>query len=659
MVGSIPLAWISPRTLVIVQYPGTFDDHWVLDAALKASRGIYFLRDVVFLYGPLGHWLLGAPARWAGLSMGAIYTSYNTLLLWTSFVLGLLTLRLLLPEQPAWKRALLLIVLSVFWAPWDGRTAFAIFLFAVAVRGWYAVREKRLLPLAFGAGIAALIALGFLYSADTGTYGVAAWLLAWFGVAWEGRSEWRNELRDYVAAGVSFAFVFLLCVLLINVLTFHLFDFQFWRSALALVSVHRWNEPAPMSDLGAMHLFVPLAVGVAVFVLRWLVTRGREESVTARQGFLLSAFLFALLAMQSGLVRSDVNHIAFAVYPMVLFIGAILFSLRGEVVSAITVLAVVACSPLLADAAPIFTVASFRYRHMRMRYPMTVCPAGLTEVSHACYPESFAQTLTRSTGFMDDHSMSSQPVVIFPYQYMYAVAAKRNVASGIEQSFLSVGPYLTGLDIAAMQRAAAPTGLYFPQGKWSSPIDDVSNFTRSADVWMWILEHYRSEENISPDILGLLKDDARADQLTMQAQPLGLAARSYDVDGRSASIPLGAVTWTEGTDFLRLRLKVKYGLLWKLRKPERIQLELTRADGSTELKTFVIEPGVSSEIWFYPWQERDLANYFSADPAEWRTGKRPPVTSLSIVFTPFDWVSQTPSSVTVEAADAVRLGMNP
>ena len=32
LVASLPLAWISPRNLIVIQRPGTFDDHWVLDA---------------------------------------------------------------------------------------------------------------------------------------------------------------------------------------------------------------------------------------------------------------------------------------------------------------------------------------------------------------------------------------------------------------------------------------------------------------------------------------------------------------------------------------------------------------------------------------------------------------------------------------------------
>ena len=115
-----------------------FDDHWFVDTVFKTSRGIWFGRDVAFPYGPLFQWLYSAPSQWAGLSMGSIYShAPDRCLLWLTYCFGFLTLRLLIPEQPAWKRFLLLIVLSVFWTPWDGRTVFDIFLFALFLRGWY------------------------------------------------------------------------------------------------------------------------------------------------------------------------------------------------------------------------------------------------------------------------------------------------------------------------------------------------------------------------------------------------------------------------------------------------------------------------------------------------------------------------------------------
>ncbi len=98
-------------------------------------------------------------------------------------------------------------------------------------------------------------------------------------------------------------------------------------------------------------------------------------------------------------------------------------------------------------------------------------------------------------------------------------------------------------------------------------------------------------------------------------------------------------------------------LLWKLRKPERLQLEIERADGSRDLQSFVVEPNVLSEVWFYPWNQADLANYFAGAEDRWRTGPRPSVTHLRVLVTPLDWVSQQPDAIVIESADAVRMSM--
>ena len=247
IVASLPVTWLSPRALIVVPRPGMFDDHWVLDTPFKTSRGLWFGRDVAFPYGPIFQWLTSVPSRWSGLSMAVIYTSYRTPLLWCTFVFGYLTLRLLLPEQPPWKRFLLLLLLCLFWAPWDGRTAFDIFLFALFLRGWYAVQQQRLNAALLGCGAALLCAAAFLYSADTGVYGVATLLVTLVGVAWEGRRE-SQPFRSYAVALLAFAGLSVVLVFAINAAMAGLLDFRFWQTSLALVSIHRWNEPAAMSD---------------------------------------------------------------------------------------------------------------------------------------------------------------------------------------------------------------------------------------------------------------------------------------------------------------------------------------------------------------------------------------------------------------------------
>lgn len=144
----------------------------------------------------------------------------------------------------------------------------------------------------------------------------------------------------------------------------------------------------------------------------------------------------------------------------------------------------------------------------------------------------------------------------------------------------------------------------------------------------------------------------------MQEYPLALGGRDFPVPEPSATIDLGAPEWPAGgADFLRLRMTVRYSPLWKLRKPERLQLEITLADGNRSIRTFVVEPNVASDVWFYPWNEADLFRYFDGDENRWRTSYRPAVTDLRLLITPLDWFSQKPGSVVIESADAVRFGI--
>ena len=242
------------------------------------------------------------------------------------------------------------------------------------------------------------------------------------------------------------------------------------------------------------------------------------------------------------------------------------------------------------------------------------------------------------------------------------------------QAYTASGPALSQLEIAGLENAPVPAGLYLPDADmthlsdsglvhWrnldlSLPVGGTYNFTRTPEVWFWMLQHYHSEGQLSTGVFGLPRDDSRGSRISMQAQTLGLAARTYPIRERSSVVDIGLPYWPEGTDFLRLRLTVRYAWWWKLRKPERLQLELIRADGSSELRWFVVQPNTSMEVWFYPWSQPDLARYFDEDESNWRSTPRPAITGLRILSTPLDWVSVAPSAIVVEAADAVRMSMS-
>ena len=146
--------------------------------------------------------------------------------------------------------------------------------------------------------------------------------------------------------------------------------------------------------------------------------------------------------------------------------------------------------------------------------------------------------LQSAADYLQQHSGASDSIVVFPYQTMFGIASRRNVAGGLMQPYTASGPDLAKLEIAGLERVPAPAGLYLPDpdlSHWSNseianwrnldlslPVDGVANFTRTPEVWFWLLHHYRSEQELSPGVFGLRRDDSRASRISMQSQPLGL-----------------------------------------------------------------------------------------------------------------------------------------
>jgi hypothetical protein len=669
VLASVPAIWLSPRTLTVVRNPGFIDDNWHLDAVFKASRGIWIGRDVAFTHGPLFQWLSSIPGRSMGISMGGVYATWDTVPLWCAVLFGFLTLRLLLPEQRAWKRFLLLLLLCVFWGP-SLRTSFAVLAFAVFLRCWYAAGEGRARVYVFG-GLAALLCVtAFLVAADQGVYVMAALFVTLAGVAFDTRRT-SHLISTWLPVILSIAVCSVVLVLVVNSLFAKTFDFRFWKDSFTQVSAYRWATAFRMSETGAAHLFGTIIAGAAIFLLRALIGRGKNFAFVRRTGFLLSGFAFALVMMQSGLVRADNGHIVSACFAMVFLAGVVLFSFESPNISMAAVLAALLCSAFFGEAA--FQPSSLTQLYADLRNPLTECPDGLTEFDRTCYAPAFTEILQSAADYVKHNSAATDSMVVFPYQTRFGIASQRNVAGGLMQPYTASGTALAQVEISGLERVPAPTGLYLPDpdlSNWSNselanwrnldlslPVDGVTNFTRTPEVWFWLLHHYRTEQQLTPGVFGLRRDDSRVSRISMQSQPLGLAAQTYTITERSSTIELGSPNWPAHADFLRLRLMVRYSALWKLRKPERMQVEITRADGSQTLQWFVLAPNVSTEVWFYPWSAPDLVHYFDAVEGHWRPNPRSAITRLRLIATPLDWVSQTPHAITLEAADAVTLTM--
>ncbi len=668
MLASFPTVWLAPRTVTLVPNYGLIDDNWHLDASFKALRGIWVGRDVAFTHGPLYQFFSSIPARSLPLSVGALYATWNTIPIWCAFLFAYLTLHLLMPEQPAWKRFVLLLLICSFWET-SLRTTFPVLLFALFLRGWYAVREGRLRTYVFGIAGALLCATAFLIAGDTGIYGTAAWLIVCLAIAVETRDE--HFAGKWLAVLLSFCLSAIVIAIAINSAMARPLDFRFWRDSLLQISAYRWATPAAMTAQGEVHLLSALFIGLVVFLVR-AQTRKGNRAVTQRTGFLLGGFIFALAVLQSALVRSDIGHVIIGEFALIFLVCTILFSLSGRA-SAVGVLIAIAASILFSH--PIFRPSSVIRLYAQLRNPLTECPPGYSEFDRACYQESLTpQMLTTAAGFLQEHSTPNDSIFVFPYQTMFGLASRRNVAGGLMQAYTASGPALAQLEIAGLERTPAAAALYLPDAdlnhwpqadvaRWSRnylsvPVDGVPNFTRAPEVWFWTLYHYRTVQPLTPGVVGLERDDSRAARISMQVQPLGLVAQTYPITQRSSTTDLGSPNWPSGFDFLRLRLTVHYPVWWKLRKPERLQLEINRADGTRDFQWLLVQPNVSSEVWFYPWDAPDLAAYFDADESQWRMNSRSAITSLRLWATPLDWVSQQPDAITLEAADAVRITLS-
>ena len=658
VVASMPVALLSPRTLTVLRTPN-IDESWFIDSSYKAVHGIWLGKRVLSTYGPVLQVLCGAPVLLTGYSLGKADATWTTVPMWAAFLLCALTLQLLLPEQPAWKRFVLLIFLMIFWAspgwaPPEVRPFVSVFLFALFFRGWLAVRQQQMGPVVFAAGSAVLCTGAFLVAADVGMYAIAGFLITLGGTALEKENR-RHFFRNVAFILTVFGGSCVVLILFINTVLRTVFDFTFWKASMVMVSSYRWYEPYQMSKADKAHVLATLLVGAIVLAARGVLTRCDDTAIGAQKGFLAAAFVYGFVALQSALVRSDAFHVQMAEFAMILFIGVVLFGFRSDTgVSTAAVIVAVTFCWLVVDPNTMYYSWSVKDRYSKIAHPVTTCPAGLSEFDRLCVGVPFAHAFQETRSFIQQRSAPSDSILVFPWNNIFGSVTGRNVAGGIMLSYVASDSYLSDVDIRGLAQASPPVGLYFDEG-WGWPVDLVPNFTRNAPLWFWVQSHYRAEQLLPSGILGLRADYSRMNRIHLESQSLQLPPNTYRIVRRVSTIDLGVPVWPkEGADFLRLRLNVHYPIWWKLRKPSHIQLVITRADGSSKAIPFIVKPNIGSDLWFHPW-DNGLLGYFSSVEADWHAGTRSPITHLQLQISPLDWVSVIPESVSVETADAVRL----
>src|SRR5215469_7956054 len=651
---SLPPILFRHQSLTAVSRLNLVDGSWLLDTTYKAAAGIWFGRDVAFTFGPLYQWLSSAPSRWIGLSTGTIYATYFTLPFCALILASFCTVRLLLPNSAPWRRTLLFLLAVVFWSPPDFRAALCLLAFAVflSMTDPPSVTMRAVLPRAVAA--AGISVTAFLVSADTGVYCVAALLLVIFARSLGERP--RDQLvKELLVAAISFA----LLVLLTNAIMSSWLDLTFWRSSLSIANGYRWFEPLRMAKADKRLVLETVALGIIVFGVAWF-QRKSDGPWTRRPAFLLSAFCLAFLLLQTSLVRSDPGHIAMGIYPMIFFCGAIALDQLQPTgaLSIILPIATLAVTLVFAHQSAMFVPAGIAARARQIAHPVLACPAGFQEFYRACFPAQDAQLLTAVSTYLRSSTTPTEQIAVFPYETAFGLASRRQVAGGVLQSYLVNGPYLSSLELDGLQRAAPPFALYLPDGIISVPLDSVPNFTRSAELWFYFLRHYRAERSPVFGVVGLVRDESRSARLTLDDETIANPMPPVSITKRSTVLTLGPIQWpSSGADFLRLRLRLDYPAWWRVRKPSCLTLQMSFADSSEKSIQFVVEPNRSTDVWVYPWDDRDMADYFQPGEADWPRRQRPALANINLLITPFDWISVVPRSVTVESVEAVRLSM--
>ncbi len=653
LAACIPPVLLRPQSVTIVPFVTLLlDGSWVVDTGYKAAHGVWLGRDVAFTYGPLYEWLLSAPSRWIGVSTGTIFATANMLPSLVSVLAIFAGLRLLLPGVSPWKRALLLVVM--FWSPPGIRLALCLLAFVMFVRFTDAAasRTAGLVLPALGAAMLGLST--FLVSADAGLYCLAALVLSLAATAVV-KARTPGALRGLGAFLAAALVCLAILVVVTNAVMSGPLDFSYWKSSLILAASYRWLEPKSITAASTWRLLGVLALGVVVLGAAWRRRQPEGNHWTLRPAFLLAGFCLALFMMQSALVRSDAIHVVNGVYPMVFLSGAVLVGglAPGRWLSALPLAAFVAATPIMiphyTEPLPTALVKAVR----ELWRPNLTCPEGQQEIDRVCYPPTIYQVVASASTYVDQHTGPGDPILVFPYQNAFGVVSRRRVAGGVLQGYLVSGDYLTDVHLAGLRKANPPLGLYLPDGTYSFGLDGVPSFTRSPGTWFYLLRHYRAESSPTPGVVGLVRDDSRDQHLAFIEEKIADAMGTVSVTKPETSVNFGQIHWpADGADFLKFRFRANYPFWWKMRKPSSLVLAMSFADGSRKLVHFVVEPNHDSEVWVYPWDEKEMAGYFSSEGSRGRTGS--PLTGLALRIAPFDWISASPESISIGAVDAVQ-----
>ncbi len=276
-----------------------------------------------------------------------------------------------------------------------------------------------------------------------------------------------------------------------------------------------------MSKLDKHHLFAILAAGVVVFFFAWILRKPRGPW-TRRPAFLAAGFGFALLMMQSSLVRSDHAHLLIGAYAMTFLGGGILLDeVDGPPwIPATLGFMVVVATVALAKPVPVFLPANVAAQLRQVVRPAFL-PVRHAGVRPGCSPargSTFAQCL-RIRGFQRLAQFAARGLPL-PDRPRYCFAARHCQWRAAELPPQWRLPHWSR--DAALDRPGPPP-VYISRTPLSEPVDGVPNFTRSPDVWFYYLRHYRAAGRSPPPSLDCRADDARTPALDSPPRVVGNA----------------------------------------------------------------------------------------------------------------------------------------
>lgn len=658
LAAGVPVKFLVFGEPVAIPHANFVDDSWIVDIVYKAARGVWLGRDVIFTYGCLYQALISWPVRILGFSLGAARVLPEYALMWTVIVLTFATSRLLLNAEPAWKRAVFLIlIVSFFGAFWTFtvRTAAVVFLFVMFLTCAERVSAGRWPLPTTSCLIGSSLVAAFLLSADTGFYSVIAFGCVFVvGALLNFR---KRRAQALLKVGIASAAVFIGCGLIVNIfLGGGILRFRFLQDSLALVSSYRWLEASAMSGQDARIFALTAVSGLAVMLMAWFWQDPACEALTRRPLFLLSAPLFAVTLLQTGLVRSDWYHIAVALYPTTFLALAILFGTGGigGMRSTLLVLLAIGLVNILAGPTGTFKANVILDSYRRARNP--ICSRdGLVYLDRACFGPPEGQVLSETARYLQQQTTTSDALVIYPYENLFGDAAGREVAGGVLQNYLVGGSYLVQRQLRGLEIQKPSRGLYFVDRPEVWRIDGISNFTRTPDIWLFLQSHYRAETETAPGVFTLVRDEEKAGRVQQQRVAIPEFQWTLQVRKDRKFFSLGLLNLPKDADFLKLTMRVRYSVWWKLRKPSRVSLFLTYTDGSRRQYDVVVQPNTDCEVWLYPWDEQELWRFFSSRELDWHGGERPQVLSSELYVEQHDAISMLPRTISILKAEAVRL----